>query len=162
MSTTSKNHSKILAGKPLALLLALAALLMAGVAAAAPSNAAAFVYGVYAPNKINGTQVQGWANLSRDCSGTYGCYNYIKIERSNWYGASYQNGWWANANGWNSITADMTPGCYNYRTTVDSYNDVAGGYGAGVNIGPVGMTSSGTTIYRFKTTWSSGWAYRCR
>jgi hypothetical protein len=42
---------------------------------------------------------------------------------------SYQNGWWANANGWNSVTSDMTPGCYNYRTTVDSYSDVAGSYG---------------------------------
>lgn len=147
---------------PLAALLLLASVLLSVFTAAAPADAAAFTYGVYAPNKINSTQVQGWANVSRDCSGTYGCYNYIKIERSNWYGASFQNGWWANANGWNSITATMTPGCYGYRTVVDSYNDVAGSYGSGVNVGPVGTTSNGTKIYRFRTTWTSGWAQRCR
>lgn len=155
------GHVRV-ARMPVALLLVLAALLTAGLTAASAANASAFTYGVYAPKKINSSQVQGWANLSRDCSGTYGCYNYIKIERSNWWGVSYQNGWWANSNGWNSITANMTPGCYSYRTTVDSYNDVAGSYGWGVNIGPVGWTSNGTRIYRYKVTWSSGWAYRCR
>ena len=46
------------------------------VLAVAPgADAAAFTYGDYPPYRINATQVQGWANLSRDCSGTYGCFN---------------------------------------------------------------------------------------
>jgi hypothetical protein len=125
------------------------------------ASASAYTIGVYAPGK-SGSTAQGWANLSRDCSGTTGCWNYIKIERQRWYGTQFVNGWWANANGWNSISANIGgTGCYNYRTTVDSYNDVVGGYGAGVNIGPVGTTANGTTVYRFRNTWSSGWNYLC-
>lgn len=74
----------------------------------------------------------------------------------------FVNGWWANANGWNSITGTLNPGCYNYRTTTDSYNDVAGSWSAGVNIGQVGVTAGGTKIYRYRTTWSSGWVRICR
>lgn len=143
----------------LAVLLAAAGLL--GLASTTAS-AAAYPNGVYAPNRINSSQIQGWANLSLDCSGTYGCWNYIKIERYHWYGPEYINGWWAGANGWNSITANLPWGCSYYRTTTDSYNDVAGSWGAGVNIGQVGWTYNGTRIYRFRTTWSSGWSYQCR
>ena len=53
------------------------------------ASAAAYTIGVYAPNRINGSQIQGWANLSRDCSGTYGCFNYIKIERRRAWGIEY-------------------------------------------------------------------------
>jgi hypothetical protein len=150
---------------PLVLRLALVAVLGALAASlfvASGAHAAAYPIGVYAPERISNTQIQGWANLSRDCSGTYGCYNYIKIERSRWWGTEFVNGWWATANGWNSITATLPYGCYNYRTTTDSYNDVAGTFGSGVNIGPVGLTANGTRIYRFRQTWSSGWKQHCR
>lgn len=126
------------------------------------ANAAAYPIGVYAPKKIAGPKLEGWANLSRDCGGTLGCFNYIKIEKNNWYGPSFVAGWWANNNGWNSISTALPSGCADYRTTTDSYNDVAGSYGGGVNIGPVGVTANGTKIYRYKTTWSSGWARICR
>lgn len=137
-------------------------LMLGGAAAAQRADAAAYTISVSAPKRINTTQIQGVANLSRDCSGTLGCSNYIKIERQRWWGVEYVKGWWANANGWNSITADLPSGCYDYRTTVDSYNDVAGSYGTGVNVGQVGVSSSGTKVYRFRTTWSSGFARHCR
>ena len=143
----------------LALAVLAAGILLVG---APRAEAAAYPIAVYAPKKLGATQVQGWANLSRNCSGTYGCYNYIKVERSRWYGAEFVNGWWANANGWNSITGTLGAGCYSYRTTTDSYNDVAGSYGSGVNLGPVGATSNGTKINRFRTSWSSGWTRICR
>ena len=129
---------------------------------ATPANAAAYTVAVYAPNNVGGSQIQGWANLSRDCSGTFGCYNFVKIERQRWYGVNYVAGNWANYSGWNNQTAYIGgTGCYNYRTTVDSYSDVAGGYGSGVNVGQVGATGNGTKIYRYRNTWSSGWATRC-
>ncbi|WP_285320739.1 hypothetical protein [Pseudarthrobacter sp. lyk4-40-TYG-27] len=133
-----------------------------GAIAAVPAEAAAFTYSVYAPNKVNSTTAEGWANLSRDCSGTYGCWSYMKIEKREWWGWSYRGGGWVNNNGWNSIRGELTAGCGDYRTTVDSYNDVAGGYGSGANIGPVGASSNGTRIYRYKTTWSSGTNRLCR
>ena len=119
------------------------------------ANAAAFPYAVYAPNKINATQVQGWANLSLDCSNTYGCYNYIQIEVQRWYGPAYVNGWWANNNGWNSITATLLSGCYNYRTRTDSYNYAVGDVGGGVNVGQAGVTAHGRKIYEWHREWNS-------
>jgi hypothetical protein len=129
---------------------------------ASSANAAAFTYSVYAPKRLNSYQLQGWGNLSRDCSGTYGCSNYIKIERSRWYGAEFIGGSWANAHGWNSITVNLPSGCFHYRTTVDSYNDVVATSGFGVNVGRIGFTKNGTSINRYKQTWSSGWAWHCR
>jgi hypothetical protein len=130
------------------------------------ADAAAYTKSVYPPEKHGTTQMQGWADLSRDCSGTYGCYNYIKIEKKNWWGASFVAGGWANGSGWNSVTANLPTGCAQYRMTVDSYNDVAGSYGGGVNLGTkvaeVGFSQNGTKIYRFKVTWSSGWKELCR
>ena len=147
----------------LAIVLTTVAAVVGLMTAAPPSaNAAAYPIGVYAPDRINSSQIRGWANLSRDCSGTVGCYNYIKIERSRWWGAEYVNGWWANNHGWNSITATLPYGCYNYRTTTESYNHVVGSYGAGVNLGRVGWAANGTAIYKYRTTWSSGWKYHCR
>jgi hypothetical protein len=145
----------------LALLLLVPIVMAFGVAA--PANAAAYTQAVYAPNVIaGGTALEGWALLSRDCSGTQGCWNYMKIERWQWWGMQYLNGNWVNNNGWNRMTASLPGGCGYYRTTVDSYNDIAGTYGGGVNIGPVGFTGNGTRVYRYKTTWSSGWRYACR
>lgn len=138
-----------------------AILMMTSVISPTTADAAAYTKSVYTPTRLNSTQIRGWADLSRDCSGTYWCGNYIKVERKTWYGSAFQNGWWANANGWNNITANLSKGCHYYRTTIDSYNDVAGSYGGGVNIGPVGFTSNGTKIYRFRTTWSSGWSRHC-
>jgi hypothetical protein len=126
------------------------------------AEASAYPIGVYSPSRVNSWQIQGWANLSRDCGGTVGCFNYIKIERRRLWGNEYVAGWWANNHGWNSVTATLPGGCYDYRTTTDSYNDIAGGYGSGINVGPVGWTSNGTRIYRFRITWSSGWARHCR
>ncbi|WP_030262314.1 hypothetical protein [Streptomyces sp. NRRL B-24484] len=127
----------------------------------APAAAAAYTKAVYAPDRAGNT-LTGWGNLSRDCSGTVGCYNYIKIERSRWYGWDFMGGNWANNNGWNTATATVATGCYAYRTTVDSYNDIVGGYGAGVNTGQVGATVDGQKIYRFRVTWSSGTRTYCR
>jgi len=141
---------------------AITAVVGSGLALAPSANAAAFPYAVYAPNKINTTQVQGWANLSRDCSGTYGCYNYIQIQVLRWYGPQNVNGWWANNNGWNSITATMLPGCYDYRTMTDSYNYAVGDVGGGVNAGQVGVTVSGQKIYEWHSEWNSGWNRICR
>jgi hypothetical protein len=131
-------------------------------AVAPGADAAAFPYGVYAPNKLGTSQVQGWANLSRDCSNTYGCDNYIQIEVLRWYGPQYVNGWWANNNGWNSITANLLPGCYDYRTKTDSYNYAVGDVGGGVNAGPAGVSANGQTIYKWHLEWNSGWARICR
>lgn len=133
-----------------------------GLAAAVPAEAAAFSYGVYTPNKISAWDMDAWANVSRDCSGTYGCYNYMKIEKREWWGWSHYAGHWAGAHGWNSIRANINGGCSTYRLTVDSFNDVASTYGGGVNVGVVGFTSNGTKIHRFKTTWSSGSRQICR
>jgi hypothetical protein len=129
----------------------------------APSaGAAAFPYGVYAPKKLNSTQLQGWANLSRDCSGTFGCYNYIEIQVSRWYGVATVTGSWANNNGWNSITGTLLSGCYNYRTRTDSYNYAVGDVGGGVNGGEVGVTASGQKFYEWHLEWNSGWTRICR
>lgn len=146
--------TKILAVLVLPLLLILAA--------AAPSHAAAYTKSVYAPNELNSTTLEGWGDLSRNCSGTYGCYNYMKIERKAWYGAVYVGGGWVNKNGWNKIRVTQPKNCHYYRTTVDSYNDVLRGYGSGVDMGPVGSSDSDTKIHRYKTTWSSGWKRHCR
>lgn len=128
----------------------------------ARADAAAYTIAVYPPSRLNASQLRGWAKLSRDCSGTYGCSNYIKIERQRAWGVQFVGGWWATANGWNSITAGLPRGCFDYRTTVDSYNDVAGSSGGGVNVGPVGVSSNGTKIYRYRNTWSSGFSRICR
>jgi hypothetical protein len=163
-STDSSVYDMKSIGRRIGLALAAVALGISTAMASAPAaNAAAYPIGVYAPSKINASQAQGWANLSRDCSGTYGCSNYIKIEKRNWWGgADWVAGWWANNNGWNSITATLASGCADYRTTTDSYNDVAGGYGSGITVGPVGYTWNGTRILEYRTTWSSGWARLCR
>jgi hypothetical protein len=125
------------------------------------AKAAAFTYNVYAPNR-SGNTLTSWANLSRDCSGTYGCWNYMKIEKSDWWWYDYVGGNWVSNNGWNSISVGLPSGCGNYRTTVDSYNDVLISQGIGVNLGQVGVNASGQAIYRFRTTWSSGTHYYCR
>ncbi len=128
------------------------AALIAAVALALPAGAAAYTKNAYAPARAGNT-ITGWADLSLDCSGTYGCWNFIKIERQRWYGPEYVSGKWASSNGWNSISAALSPGCYNYRTHVDSYNDTVGSIGAGVNIGPVGISSEGTTVSNCQYLW---------
>lgn len=130
------------------------------ISSAGQAHATAFTYEVYAPDR-SGNTLTGWARLSRDCSGTYGCSNYIKIERRAWNGWQFLSGKWANNGGWNSVSGTMLSGCYDYRTTVDSYNDTLVSSGGGVNVGPVGISSSGQTIYRFRITWSSGYKRYC-
>lgn len=51
-------------------------------ALAAPSQAAAYTKEIYPPNRISSSKIEGWGNLSRSCSGIYGCWNYMKIERN--------------------------------------------------------------------------------
>lgn len=133
-----------------------------GALSAAPAEASAFTYSVYAPHKISSTTAEGWAYLSHDCRGTYGCANYMKIEKREWWGWSNRGGGWVYHNGWNTARASLTRGCAYYRTVVDSYNDIAGRYRGGVNLGPVGHTRNGTTIYRYRTTWSSSTVRLCR
>ncbi|MDP9885859.1 hypothetical protein J2W21_003384 [Sinomonas atrocyanea] len=132
------------------------------VATATPAEAAAFTYSVYAPHKVSSTTAEGWAYLSHDCRGTYGCANYMKIEEREWWGWSNRGGGWVYHNGWNTARGSLTRGCAYYRTTVDSYNDLAGRHHSGTNLGPVGHTRNGTTIYRYRTTWSSGTTRLCR
>ena len=141
---------------------ALAISLIMAVTAATMAGAAAYTKSVYPPDRINSSTLRSWADLSRDCSGTVGCYNYMKIERKRAWGPEFVAGNWANANGWNSLTTSQPAGCYDYRTVVDSYNDYAGGHGSGVNVGQVGTASNGTKVFRFRTTWSSGWKRYCR
>ncbi len=146
-------------------MIAAAGALIGGVAAVmgpATANAAAYPVGVYAPTKISSTQTQGWANLSRNCDGTYGCFNYIQIQVLRWYGATGVNGGWANNNGWNSIKATLLRGCYDYRTRTDSYNYSVGDVGGGVNLGPVGINASGQKYYEWHLEWNSGWKRICR
>jgi hypothetical protein len=129
---------------------------------AAPSaSAVAWPIAVYAPHQISSTQLQGWANLSRDCSNTYGCWNYIQIDVHRWYGWTMVNGWWANNNGWNSITAELLPGCYDYRTRTDSYNDSVQPIGGSVSAGSVGVSANGSKIYEWHKEWNSGPARIC-
>lgn len=128
---------------------------------ASPASAAAYTRSVYSPAR-NGNTLIAWADLSRDCSGTYGCWNYMKITRDRLWGQEFVAGSWVNNNGWNSISAGLPGGCFNYRTTVDSYNDTLISSGVGINVGPVGANSSNQTIYRFKRTWSSGTTRYCR
>ncbi|MGY3564808.1 hypothetical protein [Sinomonas sp. RB5] len=129
---------------------------------AAPAEAAALTYSVYAPYRISPTTAQGWAYLSRNCRGTYGCANYLKIEKREWWGWSYRGEGWVYNNGWNSARGSLTRGCAYDRTTVDSYNDIAGRYHGGTSLGPVGHTRNGTTIYRYRTIRSSGAVWLCR
>lgn len=152
-----KRQGKANAGMA-ALLLGL--MLLIGVGTTSTASAAAYTKSVYTPAR-SGSTMTGWADLSLDCAGTFGCWNYLKIEKWGYFGNSWVNGWWANNNGWNSVTAWLPGGCGYYRTTVDSYNDATGPVGGGITIGQVGWTLSGQAIYRFRTTWSSGWAYYC-
>ena len=159
-NTNSKNRSR----SGWALLATAAATLVSGLGlGASGAGAAAYTKAVYAPNSVSsGTVLKSDADLSRDCAGTFGCSNYMKIERKRAWGIQFVGGGWVNNSGRNSIQVAKPYGCFNYRTTVDSYNDVAGSYGSGVNVGPIGFSSNGTKIYRYKTTWSSGWKYHCR
>ena len=136
-------------------------LALTNVLTAGSANAAAFTRDAYPPNR-EGNSVVGWADLNRDCTGTYGCWNYIKIERKRWWGWEYVSGKWAQADGWNSVSSHLPPGCFEYRTVVDSYNDQVVDNGGGVNIGPVGFTDDGQTIDRFHRTWHSGGNRICR
>ncbi len=126
------------------------------------ANAAAYTKNVYPPNKINSTTLEGWADLSLDCAGTLGCWNYLKIERWGWYGNQHVGGNWVSNHGWNKMTAELPGGCGYYRTTVVSYNHMTGGYGGGVNVGVVGATGNGTRVYEYQKPWWSDWRYYCR
>lgn len=127
---------------------------------ASPASAAAYTTNVYAPHNVSG-YAEGWATVAQDCSGTNGCWNYMKIEKWGWVGNSWIGGNWVTGTGWRSMSAALPSGCGYYRTTVDSYNDVTGPVGGGINIGKVGVSWNGQIVYRYKTTWSSGWAYLC-
>lgn len=136
----------------------------AGVANPGTADAAAYTKNVYAPVQLSGEQMEAWADVSRDCDGTLGCRNYMKIERQvmgEWI-IDEVAGQWAQDDGWNRLAAELTPGCHHYRTTVFSYNDVVGGYGEGVNIGTVGASQNGEKISRYEVDWSSGWTMLCR
>jgi hypothetical protein len=138
---------------------------IAVVAAVPYSQAEAYSYpkNVYPPERYDSTTVEGWADVQMDASGTVGTWIYTKIERRNWWGgADFVNGGWTNKNGWNSMKGTMSRGCQAYRTTVDVYNDVIGPWGAGVNGRQVGGSANGQTIYRYRTTWSSGYKTHCR
>ncbi|MCU7825433.1 hypothetical protein KSNIM_28090, partial [Kitasatospora sp. DSM 101779] len=115
----------------------------------APATAAACTKAVYATDRAGNT-LTGRGDLSRDCSGTVGGYDYVKIER--WYGWEFMGGNPADKSGSNTATATAAGGCYAYRTTVDSADDIVGGYGAGVNTRQVGTTVDGRKIDRFRVT----------
>ena len=128
---------------------------------AAVAEGAAYTKSADAPQKTGPKTLRGSADLNLDCSDTLGCHNYIKIDVQRWNGAKRRAGSWANNNGVNTIDGTLKKGCYNYRTTVDSYNDVVGAFGGGASIGKVGVTKNGEKVYRYKSTWSSGWTRIC-
>lgn len=119
------------------------------------------IYGVYAPQD-HGSYVQGWANIRTDCP-YFQCSVYLKIERSSWSGWRFVNGSFVNwSNSWISMSAGKLSGCYDYRTTIELYEDSIGPVAGGVNIGPVGTSASGQTIYRWNIgPWSSGTTRAC-
>ncbi len=55
------------------LALSMVLVVLTGTLSFAPSaDAAAYTKAVYPPNKVGSSQLEGWADLSRDCSGTLG------------------------------------------------------------------------------------------
>lgn len=140
------------------------AIVAAGLAALIPlaiapdASAAAAVKNVYAPVQ-SGTTASAWADLSHDCSGTMGCWNYMKIERKKgWFWWEDVGGAWVNNDGWNTVTADLTPGCHTYKTTVTSYNDII----VTDSTSTKDATTTSTGTQRLETTWSSAEVRFCR
>jgi hypothetical protein len=156
-----KNMAKTFAFRAIPVAVLVTIMLALFLSVATKAVAAAFTYDAYAPNR-SGSTLTGWAYLSRDCSGTFGCSNYMKIEKSDWWWWDYVGGNWVPNNGWNSISVGLPRGCANYRTTVDSYNVVLISQGIGINLGEVGVNANGQTLYEFHRTWSSGAHYYCR
>jgi hypothetical protein len=116
--------------------------------------------GPYAPENYS-TFVKGWVDMDANCPGI-ACHTYMKVERSSYRGWQFVAGGWISGRwGWSSMTGTKLSGCYDYRTVVEVYTDVAGGYGSGINVGPVGYTSSGTKIYRFKNSYFSSSTRAC-
>jgi hypothetical protein len=142
----------------------LTAFCIAGAVAASSAGATAYVNNVYSPED-HGDYIRGWGNVTRDCSNTYGCWIYIKLERwsSLLHSWRYVSGRWQNSSGsyWASKSAYKLSDCRYYRTTVDAYNDSTAPIGGGANIGPVGAASNGQQISRYKTVWSSGYVRLC-
>jgi hypothetical protein len=126
------------------------------------ANAAAFTYDAYPPDKSGPTMITAWANLSRDCTGTYGCWNYMKIERTRLWGIEYVGGKWATDNGWNSLEVNLPDGCYDYRTFVDSYTDALISLGLSADYKVIGASATGEKIVRFHRVWNSGFVQICR
>ncbi|MDP9352858.1 MAG: hypothetical protein M3P51_15150 [Chloroflexota bacterium] len=136
-------------------------------------DAAAYTKGVYPPNRIGATTIEGWADLSLDCTETFGCWNYIKIERrlSPYDPAflvhpvdppvEYVAGGWATQAGWAAISAELSLGCWEYRTHVDSYNRYPASYGFGVDARGIGVSYNDTNGNIDHMPWSSDWTTHC-
>jgi hypothetical protein len=140
-------------------------------AAAAVLVAATFVGSAQAvqihaayPPEDHGSFVQGWAKISTDCP-YLKCSVYLKIERKSLWplGPSFVNGSFVNwSNDWVEMRATKLAGCYEYRTTIEIYEDSVAPVGGGANIGPMGMSVSGQRVYSYKIgPWSSAWVERC-
>jgi hypothetical protein len=90
----------------------------------------------------------------------------MKIERSSYRGWQFVSGNWVSYNGWNSVSANLLSGCYDYRTTVMSYNDVLTSQGASANLGKkgaeIGVSRNGEKITRFEKEWNSGSKRLCK
>jgi hypothetical protein len=124
------------------------------------ASAQAYTQNAYPPHNESGYAV-GWASVVQDCTNTFGCWNYVKIEKWGYFGNTWIGGGWVTGSGWQSARGALPKGCGWYRTTVDSYNDVAGPVSGGANIGPVGGSGGGQKVYRYHSPWSSGWASLC-
>lgn len=150
--------------KRLASLLAfLAVLFGASVAVPASADAAAYTNWVNAPTQWGAWTVGAAANVNGSCDGTYGCWNYMKIERWNGSSWTFVAGRWIG--GGTQYVSGYTSGCGTYRTAIDSYNDILTSYNYsaqfGVKIAELGGGYGGQTIKRFNRTWTSGNRYLC-
>ncbi len=178
--------ARLLSGKALSALSAVLVIAVLMTSLAARADAVAYTKNVYPPNRIGGTTIEGWADLSLDCQGTLGCWNYIKIERrQSPYDPTllelhlglqpgdpallvqpvdppveYVAGGWAK-DGWNAISAELSLGCWEYRTHVDSYNRYPGPYGLEVNVRGIGLSFNDTKGNTDHVPWSSDWTTHC-
>lgn len=128
---------------------------------AEPAAAIAYTRSVQAPES-NGYNVTGKANINTDCEDTFGCWSYIKIEKSrfdsNNMAGKFVEGHWAGSDGTNKVTAVLGD-CALYRTVVDTYNKVPRNSPISVQLGPVSVGGDGLGMYH--DTSASNYTYLC-
>jgi hypothetical protein len=153
-------------------LMGIVAIGLAALVTSGPSASAAQAVDLRPPSwsvPMATNSVQASALVDGTCNGAGGALNcqvFMKIERSSWRGWQYAGGRWITGDvygktQWATVWGNRPAGCYDYKTTVETYTDAPGSYGSGVNIGEVGTSSNGMKMYRWKISWSSGSVYMC-